>query len=271
MEQNRKYLSFQEFQLCAKNILKEFKYFCEENNLRYFLAYGTLLGAVRHGDIIPWDYDIDVQMPREDFEKFLELTSQKQIKPHLKVFSWLNEKRYYLPFVKLCDTRTRLVITQTNAGIPLGVWIDIFPMDGIPDDEGEREKLRSDFLETADKVSLTIYDNVSFKEKLFHMPEYIRLRLFKESYIEKKLQDIAKAYPYDEYDTVGTSDVYMMKTREWSPKKIYEESTLMNFGDERYTCVADYDCLLTKTYGNYMQLPPEEKRKIPEIKAYYVE
>lgn len=271
MDQNKKYLTFEEFQICAKNILKEFKYFCEANNLRYFLAYGTLLGAARHGDIIPWDYDIDVQMPREDFNKFLELTNNNPIKPHLRTFSWLNEKRYYLPFVKLCDTRTRLVITQTNAGVPLGVWVDIFPMDGIPDDKAEQEKHRSDFLCLAKKVSLTIYDNVTAKEKLRNFPDFIKLKVLKEAHYISALQELAMKYPYSECDIIGTSNVPNMFKRDWYCRALYEKTTMLNFGEEKYLCVADFDFMLTKLYGNYMQLPPEEDRKIPDLKAYYVD
>ena len=271
MDQNKKYLTFEEFQICAKNILKEFKYFCEANNLRYFLAYGTLLGAARHGDIIPWDYDIDVQMPREDFNKFLELTNNNPIKPHLRTFSWLNEKRYYLPFVKLCDTRTRLVITQTNAGVPLGVWVDIFPMDGIPDDKAEQEKHRSDFLCLAKKVSLTIYDNVTAKEKLRNFPDFIKLKVLKEAHYIGALQELAMKYPFDQSRTTTACDIIVVEERGWVPKEIYDSTTFLSFGEEKYCCAQNYDFLLRKTYGDYMQLPPKEERQQPTLKAYYID
>ena len=120
----RKKIEFQEFQQIAKDILKTLTDYLDAHDLRYFLAYGTLLGAVRHHDIIPWDYDIDIQMPRTDFDRFLELSAKEPVAPHLKVFSWNNCKNYYQPFLKICDTRTRLVITKTkHMHLPLGVCL----------------------------------------------------------------------------------------------------------------------------------------------------
>lgn len=78
------------------------------------MAFGTLLGAVRHKDIIPWDYDIDIMMPRPDFNRLLQMTKEQPIAENLTVFSWENERNYYIPFLKVCDNRTRLVITKTG-------------------------------------------------------------------------------------------------------------------------------------------------------------
>lgn len=80
-------IEFGEFQTIAKSVLKRVCEFCEKNGLKYFLSYGTLIGAVRHGDMIPWDYDIDIMMPREDLNKFLELTKNQDAIENVTVFS----------------------------------------------------------------------------------------------------------------------------------------------------------------------------------------
>lgn len=111
------------------SLLETMDYFhnlCEEHQLNYFLVGGTLLGAVRHQGFIPWDDDIDVVMPRADYERFLKL--QKHIKQPFKLQDYSTDTRYPMPFAKL--TNTKLII-QNNTYIPFksGVWLDIFPID----------------------------------------------------------------------------------------------------------------------------------------------
>lgn len=265
----KKYLSFEEFQNTAKNILTEFKCFCEENNLRYFLAYGTLLGAVRHGDIIPWDYDIDVQMPREDFNRFLELTAKKPIKPYLKAFSWETDKHYYLPFIKLCDTRTKLVITQTKGKVPLGVWIDIFALDGYPNSPEKAKEIRQNFIKTLQLTHFTSYSNIGIKEKLFNFRDYIDISTKKEAYYVKMAQKIISETDYETSDFVINASEYSVSKNIIFPKEIYNSTVMLQFGCEKYACPKSFDRLLTAVYGDYMQLPPEEEREIPKLKAYY--
>ena len=185
-------IEFGEFQTIAKSILKRVCEFCEKNGLKYFLSYGTLIGAVRHGDMIPWDYDIDIMMPREDLNKFLELTKNQDAIENVTVFSWVTHKDYYIPFVKVCDSRTRLVITKTTNPLPLGIWVDMI--------------------------------------------------LSVDWSVEKECFD----------------------------KKDTDELIKLPFGDREYYCPSGYDAILTKQYGDYMTLPPEEQRAIPKIKAYMI-
>lgn len=111
------------------NILKEFKRICTENNLKYYLAYGTLLGAVRNQKIIPWDDDVDVIMPREDYMKLLEIFPTES---NYKLLSIYNVKSYYYPFLKIVDKRTKLEEKNFNKIQDMGVYIDVFPIDGLP-------------------------------------------------------------------------------------------------------------------------------------------
>ena len=104
------------------DLLIQFAEFCKKNNLYYCLAYGTLLGAIRHKGFIPWDDDIDVIMPRPDYEKFCKLVAEKKIATSLQ-----NNSTY--PFVKIIDTRT-LVRERFAQKEEVGIWIDVFVLDG---------------------------------------------------------------------------------------------------------------------------------------------
>lgn len=115
------------------DIYVEFRRFCEEHELIHYVDYGTLLGAVRHKGFIPWDDDFDVSMPRHDYEKLLALSSQ--LPPHLKWRSIETEPGYGLLFGKVQDTRSDLleqVQKQSNLALGQGLFIDVFPLDGIP-------------------------------------------------------------------------------------------------------------------------------------------
>ena len=109
------------------DILKTVAKFCDENNLRYFIFYGTYLGALRHKGYIPWDDDIDIAMPRPDYEKFMEIFHAE----NLAVWTWRKDNKYLLPFAKVYDTRTE-VHENADFGETFGVNIDIFPLDGLP-------------------------------------------------------------------------------------------------------------------------------------------
>ena len=126
IEQCRK-IELREMQLLELKILKEFDSFCKKYNLRYFLSSGSLLGAIRHKGFIPWDDDIDVYMPYEDYLIFME---EYPAGGHYEAVDWKKNSSYFLPFGKLIDTNTYLL----HPGYPIqgvmGVYIDIFPLAG---------------------------------------------------------------------------------------------------------------------------------------------
>ena len=109
------------------NILKDIHTFCEMNNLTYYLCGGTLLGAVRHRGFIPWDDDIDIFMPRVDYDRFLTEYASKQY----TVLCHKNTQGYYLPFAKVVDKSTRIEETLVKSIPNCGVYVDVFPIDGF--------------------------------------------------------------------------------------------------------------------------------------------
>lgn len=123
-----------EVQRLILDVFRVFNVFCRENNLRYYMAWGTALGAVRHGGFIPWDDDLDVCMPRDDYNKFLS-TWRNFAPKHFKLVSWENESEYPYDFAKVYDGRANVVHeTEKKSGRPLpqGIYIDVFPLDYSP-------------------------------------------------------------------------------------------------------------------------------------------
>ena len=127
-----KKLNLYDIKTLELDLLINFDKFCKENNLIYFIAYGTLLGAIRHGGFIPWDDDIDIQMPRTDYEKFLTLRDKYESSFYGNVIKTLGDKGYPFPFTKIENKNTLVIEHKMTTKIKTGVWVDIFPMDGLP-------------------------------------------------------------------------------------------------------------------------------------------
>lgn len=123
-------ISQDELKAIELDILKNVDQYCKDNKLTYYLAYGTLLGAIRHNGFIPWDDDIDIKMPRKDYERFIESFSLKGF----SVYSHRHTKNYLYPFAKVSNDKTVLIEKSHRKPFEgLGVYIDVFPVDNLPD------------------------------------------------------------------------------------------------------------------------------------------
>ncbi|MEG2626285.1 MAG: LicD family protein, partial [Christensenella sp.] len=130
-----KKLSIDEMKQIELELMSELDRVCRENNLSYVLAYGSCLGAVRHKGFIPWDDDMDVAMPRADYERLIDSFDQLKSKPHYELVSYRNNKAIY-PFVKLIDTTTHVLENFADKRFSTGVWVDIFPLDKVDPSDG---------------------------------------------------------------------------------------------------------------------------------------
>ena len=246
------------------DILRSFHAFCKEKSLKYYLAYGTLLGAVRHGGFIPWDDDIDVVMPRSDYERFI-----KEYKSDIYQVYDLSKKGYFYPFAKLCDSRTVLIEDMVVKN-KIGVYIDIFPMDGVPEDY----KAQNAKIKRLLRLQQHKYSSFSRKRSLI---KKILLPIVKVLLLPVSCQRLglcmtneAKKYSYDDADLVGCvcEDV--------SSKVFFKKNVIEPLGEiefEGYTFCAPYDIhtYLTLNYGDYMQLPPiEQQISKHNFKAYWI-
>ena len=126
-----KYLSMDEIKSVELEILKYIHNFCIENDIKYFLNYGTLIGAVRHKGFIPWDDDIDICMFRKDYEKFIDLFSKDD--GIYKILSLETDDKYYNNFMKVINSKTKIEDERNYKTYDLGIFVDIFPIDSFDD------------------------------------------------------------------------------------------------------------------------------------------
>ena len=128
-------MTVKELQETELEILKAFHRFCEEHHLRYYLSGGTLLGAIRHKGFIPWDDDIDLCMPRPDYMKLVEILKDGQLDQYRYLNTRYLDKDCPSSMIRVCDNRTELDFTEYRIPYQIGCWIDVFPLDGLEDDE----------------------------------------------------------------------------------------------------------------------------------------
>lgn len=246
------------------DILRAFHSFCEKNSLRYFLAYGTLLGAVRHGGFIPWDDDIDVAMPRTDYERFL-----KEFRDERYEVYDLSKKGYFYPFAKLCDTKT-VLIEEMSVKNSIGVYIDIFPMDGIADNNQSQHSKAKRLM----KLQQHKYAPFSRKRSLIKkvMLPFVKLLLLPISCrrIGKILDKEAQRNAYDDCSRVGCVAGDSIGNITF-PKDVIDPLSKVIFEGELFCAPAKKEEYLTIVYGDYMKLPPEDQR-IPkhQFKVYSI-
>lgn len=264
-------LELQEVQRVALGLLIEFDKICQENAFRYSLGGGTLLGAIRHGGFIPWDDDIDVMMPRPDYEKFLEYC--RHYEGGFDCLSLNHTEGYFDLFSRLSDRSTYLVDDSRVIEYKMGVSIDIFPIDGLGDD---------------DAIALKNFNKGRFKRELLIaskwtkyfrsetksiLVEPIRLAFFLMSRLVNKRQLCASIDTFcqrNAFETSGfaacISGVY--REKEIMPTSAFKEYQSIEFEGHDFDIISDYDAYLTQHYGDYMQLPPVEKQ-VPHHRAHY--
>lgn len=263
-------LELRKIQLCELEILKKFARFCDENNLKYVLIGGTLLGAIRHKGFIPWDDDIDVAMPRPDYEKFIKIVKEKSIDENLIVVSGDLDKSFTLPFTKILHKKYMIIDeNRTHEGEGDLLWIDVMPIDGVGDEYEVAKKIITNA--THLQKSLGRSSSVPWKRRPGENGVYGTLRcMFRQfyrlrgfGYYKEKLICLGKKHTFNEsrYVAIVVSGFYgygeiVDKEKFMNYEKVeFENSSFWTMG-----CWNDY---LKGIYGNYMQLPPEEKRICP--------
>ena len=242
---------------------------CEKNQLRYSLAYGSILGAVRHHGIIPWDDDIDTYMPRPDYEKFIQIF--KQLKSSEYEILLPGETDYYAePFAKIGNKNTSLLFDKIHP-VDYGVFIDIFPLDGAPKTTKERHANFNSFNNWLRiyRVFQTRHTLKSYWYMLTHGAHkhammYLLLKPFWKKakyYCTKKMLKIAHSTPYDNSDYViqYRDDSYGIEKAHF-PRIWIEQTQKVPFENMMVRIPLDADAYLKHYYGDYMVLPPEDKR-----------
>ena len=242
-------------------MLKWFDEYCEKNGIHYYLAGGTMLGAVRHNGFIPWDDDIDLILPREDYEKLLSLFTEKQDKYALEAPS-SKDKRFLYSYAKLYDTTTTLV-ENVRYKCKRGIYIDIFPLDGVGNTPEECEK----HFARVDKTNMFLMTRTcairkgrSFYKNLFIIiSRLIPNFIVNNKKLAKKVDRLASQKSFEESAYVANF-MGAYRKKEIFNKSFLGEPTRYRFEDIYVNGVEHYDEYLTHIYGDWRKLPPAEKQ-----------
>lgn len=242
-------------------IIKFFHEFCVENNLRYYVTGGSLLGAMRHEGFIPWDDDIDVAMPRPDYEKLRELLEGKQGRYILET-PYSKAKDYGYTMSKIYDSETTAV-EKVKFNTCRGVFLDVFPLDGIGNtkDEMVRNHKKIYWLNMfiATRTSIPRAERSWYKNVAILVSSIIPEKLLNTKRIICKLDKMCARIPYDNSKYVGNlAGAYGL--REIVDRDLFGEPKLYKFEDTYVYGVEKGDEYLTQIYGDWRQLPPEDKR-----------
>ena len=257
-----KRLTLKETQNALLEMLVDFDRICREHNIRYTLAAGTLLGAVRHKGFVPWDDDVDVYMTRPEYEKFLKLIAEENVLPAHMTYSKDRGKGTYYCFAKLMDTRYPLY--SPNHREVKYLFLDIFPIDGAADTEEERFKQHKKEHKWVIRSGICQWYTMDrwwgFIAYIIGFWFYIGANIFTpRSLCVRKMNEYAAKYEYGKTKMAVFHN--FGKPKEAVPTEVYENLTELEFEGKKFMAVENYDLLLTNTYGNYMQLPPEKKRR----------
>lgn len=266
-------MTLRDVQHRSLDILKHVHDFCIKNQINYSLAYGTLIGAVRHKGFIPWDDDIDIVMMREDYDKFIKLYKDFD---EFKCFAPERGNCFYA-FARVADIKMTHVWSPTpwTYETPVGIWIDILPLDGAGNNINQYEELVKPVVDVWNKTFYTRTSLRSFSEEsTFFRKAKLLLKklLFGKRHFKllKKQLQMCRTYGNGTryvHNFAYADDIARGKgpfEREWFNKYIDIE-----FEGESFKAMAQYDSFLKCLYGDYMQLPPKEDRVCHDFHHYY--
>lgn len=257
VDKNKNLKKLQETEI---EILKYFHQICQKHHLDYYLAYGTLLGAIRHKGFIPWDDDIDVHMKGSDYLKLINILKENKDKKYF-FQSLETEKNYYLLWNKIRMNNTIFIEKGwENNKIHQGISLDIFPLIEYPDNEKDRKKIERKF-----KITKLLIDNnmaINKNYKSYGLSGKILSKIFK--IIPKTLRNKQVIHNMTYLCNYKTNSQYYFTTDNgpsqlWS-KDYFSSSIKLAFENEKFNCPIKSEQYLEQAYGNYMQLPKEEDR-----------
>lgn len=273
-------MSLRELQTASLDILKDVDRFCRENNITYFLAYGSLLGAIRHKGFIPWDDDIDILVPRPDYDRLMSTFNV----PGYDVFYAEKNPEVYLTYSRICDSARTLVKTSSpwmKSTYESGLWIDVFPLDAVSDNEQEylalHKEVCRDYFETVSirrrktKLDRDFGLERNFKTVLHRFLHPIR---HFQSPMPAKNRLVAQMMACPEYGSTGHVSMLPcpeVHRPEWFPKEDFSSAVDVEFEGCLFKAPVGWKHHLTQLWGDYMQLPPIEDRtpKQTYLRVFY--
>lgn len=263
-------MTIDEIKICSKSILDYLDSVCKNNNLHYFLCGGTLLGAVRHKGFIPWDDDIDIMMPRSDYEKLFVVWPQDSI---YKFLCHKNTRNFPYAYGKVIDTRTIKEEPIRNSCRHLGVDVDVFPIDSIPDNHDEsvlffdniarwQALLNRHITTFGSLTNCNCIKTVAYNCFILFLRIGELLGLRTVDSIVSGFSRYAQKYNSQHVSFCGITVISHYGIREKNPKIGYERVINVQFEGSFYPAPIGYNQYLCQLYGdNYMELPPVEMRQ----------
>jgi len=268
----RKIESIDELKKIQLNILLSFHQFCTENNIKYSLAAGTLIGAIRHKGFIPWDDDIDVYLMRNEYNKLISLYPDVY-QNNYSLITIEREEKWHRSFGKLYDNRTIEIENTRNRYEGIGIGIDVFPIDEVPDDmsEWERYEKKRRFLRNMMSLKALKYSKSrSLSKNLLIIVGQLLLCPFSFACLAKKMDKHAQLHNGKGYIHVYENCLGVYNSRHPWLKEDIEEVMDANFEGNIVKIMQGYDDYLKTVYGDYMKLPPKEKQVTHHsFKAYW--
>lgn len=245
-------------------LLDEFLRICKKYDLQYFLAGGSCLGAVRHGGFIPWDDDIDIGMPREDYDRFCEVAAS-ELDDRFTLQNYHTEPNCGFVFGKI--RRKNTIYSEkysAHLNMSQGVWIDLFPYDVLPDEENDQKKLyeKIEFWKNLYIVrcGYKFPENGGSSRKVLYRIAKIVSIFFSKSYLINKIDGLRRRFDEGNgCDVIPYGGAHSFE-QERLKRATIEDYVPIEFEGRTCNILADYDTYLTDFYGDYMKLPPESER-----------
>ncbi len=265
-------LTIEETKKIELDVLLYIDKICKKHDIKYFLAYGTLIGAVRHKGFIPWDDDIDIQMTRPEYERFISVFEEESKGTKYRLILPDSEESHH-SLVKIIDTTT--VKTEPDyvySGGGLGVDVDVFVIDGTPSDDKEYVR----FYKKLSKIYLRHIYSLSFygrglKNFLKKVRKFLYVGFHKPEYFIKKAEALHAKYPYEKCDMVGSIVSYYNGIKNRVKKEWFECPYVeVDFEGYKFPAPGDYDKILTAIFGDYMTPPPADKQVAHHVTKVYV-
>ena len=257
----KKYLSLEEYHAVLFDMLKQVDSICHAERLRYFLSGGTLLGAIRHKGFIPWDDDIDLMMPRPDYEIFLKRAEKRLPKRYILAFPD-RTKDYSQPWIRIFDTRVAVDDSGMQRTLTRSLFVDVFPIDGLPSNRTlsnlcfTRVRAWDILLKCARRKALYPDERLKWLKK--PMMALTRVRPLPKYAVS--LNKSARRCSFERAHYAGVLATTHYGSRERMPVEVFRGSVQVPFEGGFFPAPIGYDTYLSRLYGDYMQLPPEEKR-----------
>ena len=248
------------------SMLEKFDKFCLEKNLKYFLVGGTLLGAIRHKGFIPWDDDIDLAMPRPDYMKLLELLKVEKISDEIEADSKYLGSKNPTTMLRIFNKNTKVFFKEYSHNLNIGLWIDIFPLDGVPQNSLKRKIHFYKHRLLMDCYICSITKLGSQRRNIFLTyfqylltPIYFIFNKIGFEFWIKLLEKNNLKYSYETSELIGVIEGRAV-VKETMSKKEFIKEIHVKFENKKFPIPGCFDYYLRQLYGNYMELPPEDKR-----------